>query len=371
MTDVVSFCSDLIKFQSISPNDAGILDYLSNFLRNIGFEVKILTFSSSNGSNTVSNLFAKYGKSNRRILGFLGHVDVVPAGTGWNAFSAIQRDGLLIGRGVADMKGGVAAFCCAVEEYVKNSFDGTIEIFLTCDEEIGSFEGTRSLLQWAQEQNLMPHDCLIGEPSSDKVVGDRIYLGHRGSMNVSVKSHGKQGHVAYDSVNSLTHLCKYITRIANYNWRYIDKRFPKTKVEPTLLFTNNYAVNIVPDESSANINIRYGADYTANELKQIFIDAIEDSDIELEFRISGDAYYCESNLQHTLSDAITSTVGIVPELSAAGGISDGRYMIDHCNIVEFGLPDSTIHQKNEHVKIADLYNLEKIYAEFLQRYFLC
>lgn len=371
MTDVVSFCSDLIRFQSISPNDAGVLQHLSRFLNSIGFEAQILTFSSPNGGNTVSNLFAKYGESKRKILGFLGHVDVVPAGTGWDAFSAIIQNDTLIGRGVADMKGGVAAFCCAVEKYIKNSFDGTIEIFLTSDEESGSAEGTPSLLKWAQNRNVMPNDCLIGEPSSDKTVGDRIYLGHRGSMNVMVKSYGKQGHVAYESVNSLTHLCQYITRVANYNWRYEDKRFPKTKIEPTLLFTNNYAVNVVPDESSANINIRYGADYSADELRRIFTNAIMNSDIELEFSVSGDSYYCESNLQDMLTRSIQQVVSLTPELSAAGGISDGRYMIKYCNVIEFGLSDSTIHQKNERVPIADLYNLEKIYAEFLQRYFSC
>ena len=367
--DVVSFCSELIKRKSVTPNDDGIADYVADFLSSIGFETRILEFKSADGKNVVKNLFAKYGHSRDKVLGFLGHLDVVPAGDGWNAFAAEQKDGCLIGRGVADMKGGAAAFCCAVAEYVKQDFNGTISFFLTCDEEIGSFEGTQSLIKWAKENNELPNDCLIGEPSSDMILGDRVYAGHRGSMNVMVRSHGKQGHVAYSSQNSLTGLCRYIARMADYNWRYENKKFPKTKIEPTLLYTNNYAVNVVPDESSANINIRYGADYTATELQEIFKREAAEFNLDLEFKVSGDACYCESDLQNILADSIREVMGVQPKFSAEGGISDGRYMIEHCNIIEFGLQDATIHQKNEHVKISDLYALEKIYAAFLKRYF--
>ncbi len=367
--DVVSFCSELIKRKSVTPNDDGILDYVSEFLSSVGFETKILEFKSADGKNVVKNLFAKHGHSRDKVLGFLGHLDVVPAGDGWNAFAAEQKDGHLIGRGVADMKGGAAAFCCAVAEYVKQNFDGTISFFLTCDEEIGSFEGAQSLIKWAKENNELPTDCLIGEPSSDATIGDRIFAGHRGSMNVVVRSHGKQGHVAYPSKNSLTSLCRYIARMVDYNWRYENKKFPKTKVEPTLLYTNNYAQNVVPDESSANINIRYSADYESEELKKIFTQQAEGLNLELEFIVNGDAYYCESHLQDLLAESIKETVGIKPEFSAAGGTSDGRYMVKHCNVIEFGLRDATMHQKNERVKISDLYTLEKIYAAFLKRYF--
>ncbi|MDR0581117.1 MAG: succinyl-diaminopimelate desuccinylase [Holosporaceae bacterium] len=372
--DVISFCSDLIRCKSVTPQDDGALNLISNFLSAVGFETRILTFQSDDGRNVVKNLFAEYRNAGDKILGFIGHSDVVPAGEDWEVdpFAAIQKYGYLIGRGVADMKGGIAAFCCAAAQFVRQSFDGTIEIFITGDEEVGSSEGMQSLLKWATESNRIPQYCLIGEPSSDAQLGDRIYLGHRGSLNVEVKSFGKQGHSAYPGgyKNSLAALCKYIAKISDYPWKHEDKRFPKTNLEVTMLFTNNYAANVIPDLSTANLNIRFGADYTVEELKTILEQEAKSFDSAFAFQPSGEAYYCNDEfLKNTLSGAITDIVGINPYFSAAGGTSDGRFMIRHCNIIEFGLPDATIHQKNEKVKLEDLKNLEKIYLLFLKKYF--
>jgi succinyl-diaminopimelate desuccinylase len=372
--DVVSFCSDLIKCKSVTPANDGAIEYIDDFLASVGFETKILTFMSSDKLNVVNNLFAKFGSSKRKILGFLGHSDVVPAGDDWKVdpFSAAQSDGFLIGRGAADMKGGIAAFCCAARQFVKRRFDGTIEIFITGDEEIGSHEGIPSVIQWATENTCIPNDCLIGEPSSNLNLGDRVYLGHRGSMNVKVKSIGKQGHVAYPAnyQNSLSKLCKYIAKAVDYEWKYKNTKFPRTNLEPTLLYTNNYAANVAPEKSSANLNIRFGDDYSSENIKQILSDMAKPFDLSLEFNVSGEAYYGDdANLKSLLANAIKETTGINAEFSAAGGTSDGRHMIKHCNIIEFGLQDSSIHQKNEMVKIADLENLEKIYFRFIEKYF--
>jgi succinyl-diaminopimelate desuccinylase len=374
--NVVEFCSNLINFESVTPNDNGTLDYIENFLSNLGFKTKILVFESNDKKNVVKNLFAEYGSSSKRILGFLGHSDVVPPGDNWgsNPFVATQRDDYLIGRGVADMKGGIAAFCCAVEQFLKSNggTSAAIQIFISGDEEIGSYEGTRSLIKWCKENGKIPNDCLIGEPTSSSIIGDRVYLGHRGSMNINVKSVGKQGHIAYvdNYKNSLAAVCRYITSLMNHDWIYTDKRFPKTNIEPTMLFTNNYAENIAPDTTSARLNIRYGADYQSVELKKFFLDEALGQDIEVEFSVSGDSYYCDGGeLKNILSDAIFDVAAINPEFSAGGGISDGRYMIEHCNIIEFGLQDAFIHQKNEKVKISDLKILEKMYLSFIRRYF--
>jgi succinyl-diaminopimelate desuccinylase len=365
----------LIKCKSVTPNDCNAIEYIAKFLFNIGFESNVLTFESSDGTNVVKNLFAKYGKSKRKTLGFLGHSDVVPAGKDWSVdpFAATQKDGFLIGRGVADMKGGIAAFCCAASQFVKQKFDGSIEIFITGDEEIGSFEGARSLINWVMTNAYLPDDCLVGEPSSDKNLGDRIYLGHRGSINATVKSVGKQGHVAYPGKykNSLSVLCKYISLVTEHKWKYENQKFPATNLEPTLLFTNNYATNVVPDESSANLNIRFGNDYTSEDIKQILSEKAKAFDIQVDFDVSGEAYYCDNrNLRDLLALSIKEITKIDATFSAAGGTSDGRHMIKHCNVIEFGLPDGTIHQKNEMVKISDLQNLEKIYLKFLEKYFV-
>ncbi|MDR2781177.1 MAG: succinyl-diaminopimelate desuccinylase [Holosporaceae bacterium] len=373
--NVIEFCSDLIKCKSVTPNDDGAIEYLAHFLSSIGFETKVLTFSSADNSNTIKNLFAKYGCSDEKVLGFIGHSDVVPAGNNWDVdpFAAVQNNGFLIGRGVADMKGGIAAFCCAIAKFVQRPFFGTIEFFITGDEEVGSYEGIQSLIKWAVENNHIPHDCLIGEPSSDSQLGDRIYLGHRGSLNVMVKSRGKQGHSAYPAnyKNSLANLCKYVAKISDYKLKYENKKFPQTNLEVTMLFTDNCAMNVVPELSSANLNIRFGDDYTSEILKTVIEqEAKEFNELAFDFYPSGEAYYCDDErLKNILSESIKEIVGISPSFSAAGGTSDGRFMIKHCNVIEFGVRDATIHQKNEKVKIEDLQNLEKIYLAFLEKYF--
>lgn len=376
--EVVNFCSTLIKCKSVAPQDDGAIDLIADYLTRFKFDIDVLTFISSDGSNSVKNLFAKYGKSRKKILGFLGHSDVVPSGDGWddNPFGGILKDGFIIGRGATDMKGGIAAFCGAVSKFLSNTngnFDGTIEILITGDEEIGSYEGARSLIEWCKKTNNIPHDCLIGEPTSRKKIGDNIYLGHRGSMNISVKSIGKQGHVAYPNnyKNSLTDVCSYIAKMVNYPWKHNDKRFPQTNLEPTMLFTGNYANNIVPEISSANLNIRYASDYSAEDLIQICKKESEGLNVLLEFSNNGDAYFCDAEyIKNLLSKAILETTGLYPEFSAAGGTSDGRFMRSYCNIIEFGLLDQNMHQKNEKIKIEDLITLEKIYLSFIEKYFL-
>lgn len=373
--DVVKFCSDLVSCKSVTPNDNGAIDYIEKFLKNLGFKTKI--FESDEKNNKVKNLFAKLERGEGNNLGFLGHSDVVPAGSGWrsDAFNPIQRDGFLYGRGVADMKGGISAFCCALEKFLKSldQFNGSIRLFITGDEEIGTYQGIQSLLDWAEQCEELPDDCLCGEPSSDKEVGDRVYAGHRGSLNTLARYKGKQSHVAYSQnseENSLTQICRYITIMKDYVWKYEDKRFPKTNLEPTLLFTGNYAENIIPEETSSNINIRFGADYTSDDLKRILLEYAEPLGIDLTFRVSGEAFYCDDNkLKGLISKAINNVTGLIPEFSAGGGTSDCRYMIKYCNVIEFGIQDETIHQANEKVKVDDLKKLEDIYLEFLNLYF--
>lgn len=371
--NVVKFCSDLVRCKSVTPVDDGAIDYISNFLKKLGFETKILEFSKEN--RTVRNLFAKFERGKGANLGFLGHSDVVPAGDGWDSdpFNPFVQDGFLIGRGVADMKGGISAFCCAVSRFIQEkSFSGSIRVFITGDEEVGSYQGIQSVLDWAADAEEIPDDCLIGEPSSDKEIGDRVFIGHRGSINVRAKSIGRQLHVAYarNNTNSLAQVCRYVATMKDYEWKHEDKRFPKTNLEPTLLFTGNYAVNIIPGESSANLNIRFGSDYNSDQLKQILSEKAALFEIDLSFRISGEAYCSDDErLKNLMSSSIKNVTGLTPRFSAEGGTSDGRYMIKHCNVIEFGIQDETMHQSNEKVRVGDLKKLEDIYFEFLKLYF--
>ena len=155
-----------------------------------------------------------------------------------------------------------------------------------------------------------------------------------------------------------------------YEWKHKDKSFPKTNFEPTMLFTNNYAENVAPEESSANINIRYSSDYNSEDLKKICEQEAKEYNVSLDFNVSGDAYCCDNEkLKSLISSAINEVTGENPEFSCAGGTSDGRYMIKYCNIIEFGLLDANMHQKNERAKIDDLLCLSKIYHAFIKRYF--
>ena len=374
--DVVKFCSDLIGHKSVTPCDDGAIDYIADFLKSIGFETEILTFTSEDNSNSVKNLFAKYGSSNK-ILGFLGHSDVVPAGNKWNTdpFVATEIEGFLFGRGVADMKGGIAAFCCAVEDFIQNSKkkeDCCIMFFITGDEEIGSKEGMQSLLDWCKKKNYIPTDCIIGEPSSSLKIGDRAYIGHRGSLNAIAKYEGKQGHTAYPGSfdNSLTPICKFVKHMLKYNWKHNDETYPKTSIEPTMLFTNNYAENVVPDTSSVNFNVRFGSDYHAEDIIRVIREEANKYRISVDVKVSGNAYMCDNaKLKSLLSEAIKEVTGLTPEFSAAGGISDGRYLVSLCNFIEFGLQDALIHQKNERVRTDDLRILQRIYRIFIENYF--
>lgn len=372
--NVIELCSNLVSFRSITPNDDGIAEYVANFLETrCGCSCTILEFQSENG--VVKNLFASRGDNNKPSLGFIGHLDVVPPGDGWSSdpFCAVQRDGRMFGRGVCDMKGGVAAFCCALETFVKQASNDkcNIRIFLTGDEEIGSVAGMQSLLKWAEQNGQLPSACLVGEPTSIEVTGDRIYLGHRGSVNVNVVAMGKQNHVATApaSDNALSKLCCYISHLIQHDWRANSTRFPNTKLEPTLLFNNNYATNIIPDRASANINVRFSDDYTPEELQGIF-NQYNNESLKLNFDFCGLPYYCDDKiLPNILAKSIEQVTQCKPVFSGGGGTSDGRFMISHCPVIEFGLPDTTMHQKDESIAISDLQLLEKIYTCFISNYF--
>lgn len=373
--DVVQFCSGLINCCSVTPTNDGAIEYIASFLQQRGFQTKILEFSE--GENHVKNLFAKISRGQGKNLGFLGHSDVVPAGDGWDTppFSATIVGDHLVGRGVTDMKGGISAFCVAVDKFLaEKNFEGSISFFITGDEEIGTYQGILSVLDWAVQNREIPDDCLIGEPSSFEKVGDRIYIGHRGSINARLIAKGKQGHVAQPKSfdNSLLKICQCITQMKAFQWKHNELRFPPTNLEPTLLYTGNYAENVVPGESSANVNVRFSADYSSEEIKEILSSIANQFGISIEFRVNGEAYCCDDeNLKNKLSRAIERVAGISPKFSAAGGTSDGRHMIKYCNVIEFGVQDSTMHQSNECCKTADLEILQNIYYEFLKNYFEC
>jgi len=376
MERALEICSDLVAFNTVTPGGRSILEYAESILKKLGFRVEILTFQSQDGTNVVDNLYAEYvSNQNGRKLGFLGHLDVVPPGDAWSfdPFKATISDGKLYGRGIADMKGGAGCFLAALENSIA-SIDGTVSIFLTCDEEIGTYEGTRALLDWAVEHNKIPDHCLIGEPSSDKKICDRIYIGHRGSVNIEAHASGIQAHSAYvskDTKNSaLEKICSFINDVSAYDFKHNDKRFPECIASATMISSANIAQNVIPASSSVNFNVRFSADYTSGDIVDIFRALAEKYEISITYTPSGEPYICEDVvLLDVASSSIIDVLGYKPTYSAGGGTSDGRFMIKHCPIVEMGMVDATIHQVDEHVDVGDCEKLASVYKRFIERYF--
>ncbi len=374
MSRALEICRDLVGFNSVTYNKSDILAYVKSILTAVDFDVQILEFTDEKTGRCVENLFASRGET-IDSLGILGHLDTVPAGEGWNfdPFKATEYNGKLYGRGIVDMKGGVGCVLAALEELDKTSHD-RISIFFTCDEEVGSYEGVQAMLDWAKERNEIPTDCLICEPSSNKKIGDRIYIGHRGSINIEVRANGIQSHSAYvtkeSSENALEKICNFVSKISNYDFKDESEFFKATIASPTILNSSNLAVNVIPPLASVNFNVRFSDKFTSESIFEIFKDLAEKDGLTANFTKSGEPYICKNErLLECAKNSIYEELGYYPAFSTGGGTSDGRFMINYCPVVEFGMVDRTLHQVNEHIEICDCEKLKNVYKRFILKYF--
>ena len=374
MERVLEICKDLVNFHTVTPGGREVLDCVANILTPLGFSVEILNFKSEDGSNSVYNLYAEFcSNENGPNLGFLGHLDTVPPGDGWeyDPFVATVSGDRLYGRGIADMKGGAGCFLASLEKSI-SKVDGKISIFLTCDEEIGTYEGAQALLKWAKDNGKIPTHCLIGEPSSNEKICDRIYIGHRGSINILTSCQGLQCHSAYVTKSTKNNPAEKIGRliadVAQYEFKS-DSRFPETIASPTVVECSNIAQNVIPGAASVNFNVRFSS-YSSVDMVKIFQEIGKKYDAVVTYTPSGEPYICEDEKLLKLANlAISGVTGYMPEFSAGGGTSDGRFMIHYCPVVEMGVVDATIHKANEFVKIDDLAKLSEIYSRFIELYF--
>lgn len=374
MERVLEICKNLVNFRTVTPGGPEILEYVKDILTPLGFSVEILNFKSEDGSNSVYNLYAEFcSNENGPNLGFLGHLDTVPPGDGWeyDPFVATLSGDRLYGRGIADMKGGAGCFLASLEKSIAK-IKGKVSIFLTCDEEVGTYEGTQALLKWAKDNDKIPTHCLIGEPSSFEKICDRIYIGHRGSVNILTSCQGLQCHSAYvaksTNNNPAEKIGRFIAEVSKYEFKS-DDRFPETIASPTVVECSNIAQNVTPGYASVNHNIRFSA-YSTADIKLIFEEIARKYDMSVSVTPSGEPYICEDEkLLEIAKQATFENTGYLPEFSAGGGTSDGRFMIHYCPVVEMGVVDATIHKANEYVKIADLSKLSDIYSRFIELYF--
>ncbi|HYH70537.1 MAG TPA: succinyl-diaminopimelate desuccinylase [Methyloceanibacter sp.] len=379
----VEIAQALIRCRSITPFDAGALDVLADALKAAGFACERLQFTED-GTPAIDNLFARIGDGPPHIC-FAGHTDVVPPGEEhhWrhNPFAAEIVDGILYGRGAADMKGGIAAFAAAAIDYVQENgkdIQGTISFLITGDEEGPAINGTRKVLDWMESHGEQPDHCIVGEPTNASVIGEAIKIGRRGSLNGHIVVNGVQGHVAYPHLasNPVKGLIKVLGAFYDPPLDYGSAHFSPTNLEVTSIDVGNPTTNIIPARAEARFNIRYNdrhePETLEGTLRERTAQALAGSDLQytLSFEPPAHMFLTEPGpLDGMLSEAVHDVTGRTPTLSTDGGTSDARFIKNICPVVEFGLLTTTIHKVDEQVAIADLKQLAAIYRRFLDLYF--
>ena len=365
----------LISRASVTPQDKGCQELMIERLNAIGFDVEPLRFGD------VDNFWAVRGHSGP-ILCFAGHTDVVPTGpeSQWSypPFNPTAIDGQLYGRGAADMKGSLAAMVVAVEQFVADhpNHDGRIAFLITSDEEGIAANGTVKVVNWLQEQNIIPEFCLVGEPSSTARCGDVIKNGRRGSLGCTMTVKGKQGHVAYPQFarNPIHSTMSAIAALTTEVWDHGNQFFPATSFQVSNINSGTGATNVIPGELTAVFNFRFSTEVTDQILRQR-TEAILDAhglDYTLDWKLSGQAFLTqEGRLVDAAVASILDVTGLETELSTAGGTSDGRFIAPMgTQVVELGPVNASIHQVDENVNIADLDILTNIYQTLLAKLFI-
>lgn len=376
--DPVTLSADLIRCPSVTPEAEGALELLEGVLSGAGFAC---TRVDRNG---VPNLFARWGAKGVRSFGFNGHVDVVPVGerSDWahDPFGGEISDGMLWGRGAADMKTGVAAFVAAAVDFVTETppADGAVILTLTGDEEGPGLDGTRALLDWMQAGGEAMSVCLVGEPTCPEVLGDMIKIGRRGSVTFVVEAEGVQGHVAYPqrARNPLHALIALLAPLTATPVDHGTAHFDPSTLQVTTIDCGNAASNVVPAKARAVFNIRFNDAHDGAGLvewvKSLAAAESARSDVRLSVTatISGESFVTPPGpFVDLVAAAVEAETGVTPELSTSGGTSDARFVKDHCPVLEFGLVGKTMHKVDECVEVAQIVALKAIYGRILRSYF--
>ncbi|HVY21275.1 MAG TPA: succinyl-diaminopimelate desuccinylase [Bauldia sp.] len=361
----------LIACRSVTPADGGAQDYLAGVLTKAGFRVERMVFKEP-GTPDVPNLFATMGSGSPHVV-FAGHTDVVPPGDEgrWShpPFAADVADGMIFGRGAVDMKGGIAAFVAAAERGIGR---GTLSLAITGDEEGAAINGTVKLIEWAKAKGIYFDAALVGEPTSQRRIGDTIKIGRRGSLSGTLMVGGVQGHVAYPHLadNPVPKLARMVARLAAVRLDDGNTDFQPSNLEFTGLATDSGAFNVIPGAAWARFNVRYNDYWSVTSLNALLRRVIsEEGDAEIQFEKGASDWFLTKPgpLVDTISAAIKDIAGIVPESTTGGGTSDARFFKEICPVVEFGLVGQTMHQVDERVATADLEMLTAIYRRFLDR----
>ena len=370
MSDTLALAKELIACRSVTPEDAGCQTILAQRLQAMDFHIEHLRFGE------VDNLWARRGKTGPLFV-FAGHTDVVPSGpeTAWRhpPFSPTEDNGLLYGRGAADMKGSLAAMITATERFVAQHPDhqGSIAYLITSDEEGVAIDGTVKVVEWLQAHDETINWCLVGEPTSSDKVGDVIKNGRRGSLGATLTIHGVQGHVAYPHLakNPVHLFAPALAELVAIEWDQGNEHFPPTTFQISNVQAGTGATNVIPGELQLVFNFRFSTEVTEAELRER-VEAIlnrHQLDYHIDWQLSGPPFLTpEGELVDASREAINNVCGYAAELSTSGGTSDGRFIAPTgAQVVELGPLNATIHKVDEHVAIADLDTLSKVYQQIL------
>ena len=379
MSKTLELAKALIARRSLTPDDAGCQEILIERLKALGFSIEHMRFGP------VDNFYARRGSSGP-VLVFAGHTDVVPTGPveQWNTppFEPTIKDGMLYGRGSADMKTSIAAFIVAVEEFIAANPDhpGSIGLLITSDEEGIAIDGTVKVVEALAARNEKFDYCIVGEPTSNKVVGDMIKNGRRGSLSGKLIVKGVQGHIAYPHLvkNPIHMAAPAIKDLVETTWDNGNAYFPPTSWQISNINGGTGATNVVPGQVEILFNFRFcpevdGQGSTEQNLKSRVHAILDKHGLEysLEWEYSPPYVTPPGELVEAISEAIQQAYGVTPELSTTGGTSDGRFIANICpQVIEFGPLNATIHKLNECVGVADIDPLKDTYRITLEKLLL-
>ena len=375
MSTLLTLLQELIRRPSVTPNDAGCQAIISQHLASLGFKIETMRF------NQVDNLWARHGRQAPLVV-FAGHTDVVPPGPleAWatDPFEpTLGNDGLLYGRGAADMKSGLTCMIMAATHFLQKNpnYTGSIAFLITSDEEGVSIDGTKKVVEALVKRNETMDYCIIGEATTNHQIGDQIRVGRRGSLSGKLIIYGKQGHVAFPDLakNPIHLIAPTLQTLTTTIWDEGNSYFPATTFQISNIHAGTGANNVIPGQLEIQFNFRFSTAVTAEELQNRVTELLKKNQLEfnLQWDCSGQPFLTrQGKLISAVKKAIQETTGLETVLSTGGGTSDGRFIAPTgTEVIELGPCNASVHQVNEHVRIADLETLTTIYEKILDQLF--